>query len=84
MAHLLPMPCNRDNAAQSLSDYSNMDHFPSAFRQAEELQLHGLVERLTRKNRHIQKELADAHHANEEQFAALMKAQADRVSVELK
>jgi hypothetical protein len=48
--------------------------------QAEEMQLHGLVESLSRKNRHLGRELSEAHRANEEQFGALMKAQAERVS----
>ncbi len=41
--------------------------------------LNGLVESLTRKNRHLQKELSESLRANEEQFAQLMKAQAEKV-----
>eukprot|EP00955_Chlamydomonas_euryale_P000417 4780-Chlamydomonas_euryale.AAC.1 len=48
---------------------------PSCGPQAEEAQLSGLVESLTRKNRHLAKELADAQRSNEEMFEAQMKAQ---------
>ncbi len=43
--------------------------------QAEELQLSGLVETLTRKNRHVQKELAEAHRSNEDMFDQRMRLQ---------
>jgi hypothetical protein len=48
-------------------------------RQAEELELSGLVESLTRKNRHLTRELGEAHRANEEAYAWLVKSQAAQV-----
>ncbi len=47
--------------------------------QAEEMQLSGLVETLTRKNRHLQKELSEAHRSNEEMFEQRMRLQASQV-----
>ena len=35
----------------------------------------GLVEGLTRKNRHMQKELTEAHRSNEDMFGQLMALQ---------
>ena len=47
--------------------------------QAEELQLSGLVETLTRKNRHLQKELSEAHRSNEDMFEQRMRLQTAQV-----
>ncbi|GFH06935.1 uncharacterized protein HaLaN_01658, partial [Haematococcus lacustris] len=50
--------------------------------QAEELKLSGLVESLSRKNRHLQKELAETHRSNEEMFGQLLKARGDVSSLQ--
>ncbi|GAX82861.1 hypothetical protein CEUSTIGMA_g10287.t1 [Chlamydomonas eustigma] len=50
--------------------------------QAEEVQLSGLVETLTRKNRHLQKELVEAQRSNEEMFEQCMKLQAGQATLQ--
>lgn len=47
--------------------------------QAEELQMSGMVESLSRKNRYLLKELEEAQRSNEEQYAQLIKANSERV-----